>query len=652
MKLSDALRGAADRAPVDDATVAVGAVAGRVKRQRAVRAGSTGLVGAGAVAVLAFGAVGLPMAGSDESDDSVSMEAGADAAMDDGEIATEESLEGATADSRLAFALCGGTVDSQEFGEPSIALATRIGSDEVEPGSSVEVSFDATALADVDLLTAGPDYVVTWDGIVVGAIHESPLFAYGPADEMVEHPDGLQDVVLAEGETSTATYEVDLVNCWDGTPLPSGKYEIHAWQSFASTADSTGDGEMTPEPSASEEVVESMPDDGSDDAGDASGGGEGDGMADSTVSSGEPGPVSPDASALVLEQFRVAAQPVALVIGGEPVDDPFADYLTPLEPEPAPEPVEPEPLPDGYLTPEAARELFDQTRAGSTWSMAAGTQRWVVSYDARRMDEEQQWYGCVWGDGQDARFPSESAEMGLLDVSVDLPTSISVSYGFVVDGNPVVSSEVRNVSDYTIPNFWDSAQPALYLVQDGRVVAEGYPESLDRGGYGIERAMDGAAVDELSVLPWPGGDGLLEPGESTAGDFLWRDVNGCASEDGSWQVGPGTYTVLTMQSLSLSNDAWIAYGDVAYNDVAEDIEAEQQAVLLDRAGDGDDAVDLPTIESPGIGGAATSGSSGSSGLADVGEEPDTDVAIAPAPDGEYDWIDLQVWTSLGTVTVR
>ena len=648
MKLSDALRSAADRAPVDDATVAVGTVAGRVKRQRAVRAGSTGLVGAGAVAVLAFGAAGLPMAASDDSGDGAGLESAEAPAMGESDMATEESLGGAAADSRMAFALCGDTVYGQEWGEPTVSLNTRIGSDEVEPGTYVEVSFDATALTDVDLLTGGPDYVVTWDGMVVGAIHESPLFAYGPADELLENPDGLQSVVLAEGESSTMTFEIDLVNCWDGEPLPAGKYEIYAWQSFASGLSQPGETDTEPgaepgtEPSRlSDELVGPTPDDSaaSSDATVSS---------DSTVSSDQDLPGVDDLPFVDVEHFRVAAAPVGFAVAGEPVDDPFAAYLTPLRPEPKPAPAEPQPVPDGYLTPDEARALFDQTRADSTWSMAAGSQRWVIAYDSRRMDEEQRWYGCSWGDESGSRFPTESAEMGLLDVSVDLPSAISVSYGFVVDGNPEVTSEISNVSDYSIPNFWESAQPSLYLVRDGRVVAEGYPESIDRSGYGIERAMDEAAADEMSILPWPGGDGVFEPGESTSGRFLWRDVTGCASPDGSGQVDSGTYTVLTMQSISLSNDGWMADGGVA-----EDVIAEEQALALDQEARDGDAVQLPAIESPGIGG-VVGGTTGGGSLDSMGstDAAEPDIAIAPAPDMEYDWIDLQVWTSLGTVTVR
>ncbi|GMA35260.1 hypothetical protein [Demequina litorisediminis] len=44
--------------------------------------------------------------------------------------------------------------------------------------------------------------------------------------------------------------------------------------------------------------------------------------------------------------------------------------------------------------------------------------------------------------------------MDLLDLEVTAPSSLSVSYGFVVDGNPEVTSRVTNVSAYDIVNFW------------------------------------------------------------------------------------------------------------------------------------------------------------------------------------------------------
>src|SRR5690554_2260621 len=85
MKFSDALRGAADRAPVDEVQVTTSAVTGRIMRNRALRTGANGLVGAGAVAVIVFAAVS-PLSGAQDdmatsgmADEAGSPEADADA---------------------------------------------------------------------------------------------------------------------------------------------------------------------------------------------------------------------------------------------------------------------------------------------------------------------------------------------------------------------------------------------------------------------------------------------------------------------------------------------------------------------------------------------------------------------------------------------
>src|SRR5690554_1324208 len=91
MKFSEALRGAADRAPVDRVHVSTIDAVGRIKRGRALRMGANSLAGAGAVAVIAFAAVG-PLGGAN---DEMAM---ADAAGRDGAAMTEES---ATADAPM-----------------------------------------------------------------------------------------------------------------------------------------------------------------------------------------------------------------------------------------------------------------------------------------------------------------------------------------------------------------------------------------------------------------------------------------------------------------------------------------------------------------------------------------------------------------------
>src|SRR5690606_32958322 len=58
MKMSDALRAAAETAPVDDVHVSASAAARRVKRSRAVRAGANGIAGVGAAGLVVAGVMG------------------------------------------------------------------------------------------------------------------------------------------------------------------------------------------------------------------------------------------------------------------------------------------------------------------------------------------------------------------------------------------------------------------------------------------------------------------------------------------------------------------------------------------------------------------------------------------------------------------
>ena len=59
MKMSDALRGAAETAPIGRFTLSVGAVKSRAGRNRALRSGANGLVGVGAAALVFAGVMGV-----------------------------------------------------------------------------------------------------------------------------------------------------------------------------------------------------------------------------------------------------------------------------------------------------------------------------------------------------------------------------------------------------------------------------------------------------------------------------------------------------------------------------------------------------------------------------------------------------------------
>ncbi|WP_084038738.1 hypothetical protein [Demequina sp. NBRC 110053] len=651
MKLSDALRGAADRAPVDEVSVGVGTVAGRVRRQRAVRTGSTALLGAGACAVIAFGALG-PVSTIASSGDSG--EANAPAAALEGE-AMEESGAGydAAGDTALARPAeqwwCGSTFSADDgtwaWGDAS-GVDFELGEPTLD-GTELQLPHTLTASRPVDLISS-PDALIVWDGIVVGRLVGESPFTYGPADEPML-PEEVYERLDPSTEFSSLEQStvMESVNCWDGEPLPAGTYEVHqAWTlayadgaaepAPAETTEPAGEPTTGPTDVPTEDVAgtdSSVATDGAESG--AAGGGAG--GSEGTASEGEPTP----GSAPFPETFRVAAGPVQHVVDGDPVDDPFGAYLGSGEPgEPPVDPIDPvEPsdpvdTPDDLLTPELARELFDATRASALWDMAPGSQRWIKTLDAMAHTDdawESRYYGCVWDQGVDGAFPKESAEMGLLDVQVDVPSSISVSYGYVVDGNPLVTGTTTNVSKHTIPGYYSGQTPVLALVKDGRVVAESYTESLQRGGHGVVEP----AIAEMSVVP---DDGFFAPGQQSHAEALLRNVNAC---DGSSAVEPGTYTVLVQSNVHVGSGYAVAFGG------AEDLMAEQEAAD-GRASNGE--LDIE------------SGAEGSSVLEpDVGtlvDEPSfggddaTDAAILPAPDGAYDWVEFQVWTSLGSLTVR
>lgn len=589
MKFSDALRGAADRAPVDEVQVSTSAVTGRIKRERALRMGANSLVGAGAVAVIAFAAVGplsglsddSAMAGA-ESVDAVNS-ADEDAAYpEDGEVYAEgDAPDMASGDMATpqeisygeALWQCGSEFDPADglwtWGDTSGVTYTV--EEPKTSGWALVTESTLTANRHVSFLNSFDEYVITWNGIVVEHLVYEDSLDYGPDTGMFE-PEGPVNVSLEPGteydsyERSTQLY---LENCWDGAPLPAGKYEVHQAYTLAYVIEDE------------EEILQwAHPDDDRE--------------------------FKPE-FARWLEPFRVAADPVPLIIEGDRLDDPFARYLNgdfSAQPQPLPEPLEPlpiEPLPDGYLTPDIARELFAANAVDSTWDMAPGSQRWVMTHDSKDVDSlwDSNYFGCGWGDDSSATFPTRSAELDLLDVDVNLPARIGVSYGFVVDGNPLVTSTVTNASEFSIPGFWGDAQPQLVLVQDGVVRAMASPQGIDSGL--------GAAARPMFIE----GNGELEPGVTLSGDYLWRDVNGCDSYDALGSVAPGTYTVLAVHSLSVSN---------------------HQLAQVRTLPEGVDLHDM--LDQAGV----------------LPEEIAPDIEIMPVP-GEWDSVELQGWTSLGTVTV-
>jgi len=139
-------------------------------------------------------------------------------------------------------------------------------------------------------------------------------------------------------------------------------------------------------------------------------------------------------------------------------------------------------------------------------------------------------------------------------------------------------------------------------------VAEANPASIDPNGQMLRREAGGIAYDtnqEETDSYW----GLLAPGETVSGTYLWRDVNGCWREDGAiTSLSAGTYTLLAMQSISLQQyDTGVSIGSVGVPEPA----------LLDGDVRNDPAVSTVTTVSP----------------------------------VQEDWLELQAWTSLGTVTI-
>jgi len=298
---------------------------------------------------------------------------------------------------------------------------------------------------------------------------------------------------------------------------------------------------------------------------------------------------------------RVVSAPLDFVVAGDVPEDPFGQYR--------PQPVAPIETPDDLLTSAAAREGFAARVTSTPWAMEVGSQRVLKVNDSAEQDNEIAWqqnyFGCGWGVDQNVGFPATSATWDLLDVTADIPSRIDVSYGWVVEGNPTIDLTVTNVSGHTLPGYWGTEpNTSLVLVRDGKVVAEGYPVPARRDNQVLE-------VEQ---------NGMLSPGDSLGGSYLWRDVNGCFNGTEQELVGPGTYTVLNVQSISFDS------GRVYYDTYT------------------DGGVPEPAFDNPAI--RKDTATSRDASVSSDPARPD----IAPAPD-DYDWIELQVWTSLGTITV-
>lgn len=566
MKMSDALRGGAETAPIEDVHVSTSLVRSRARRSRALRAGANGIVGVGAAALVVAGVMGAianqtSLAAEDTSGNGKGAEPNAGVAGAAGDAGIVAPGLGDP-----AINACGTELNLTPFDVGNVVATTTVTSvDNAVAQFNVTYSTDGDGSYTPDSPTA---YVV-WDGLVVGtgAVSDDQPF-----------------VSVTEDKTATAGASVELTNCWDEAALPAGDYTLFTVTPLSADVPPVAEPTGAPAtPSATPSATASDPN-----------------TAVSSDASTDP--------AVATRVFALSeAQP--FTIPGEPVDNPFDQYLRAVDPTPLPTAPAGPAGPDDALTPEEARAAYSAALTNAHWDMAPGTQRVVLtsaSDDPNGALWAKSYYGCPT-DGASASFPAESADLHWLDVIAHLPSSIHVSYGWVVDGNPVVGYGVKNQTDWSLPGFYDGSTPRLVLVKSGRVVAEAYPVNPDQSGGGIAYAADGIAPNAASEssggrdsLIWaPAGDGYLAPGESLSGDYLWRDLNGCWTADGASVVTPGTYTVLTAQDIYVGGQ-------------------------------------YPVMENGGI--------------AD-GAAADTSKAVAPAPDAGGNYASFQVWTSLGTVSV-
>ena len=636
VKLSDALRGAADRAPLDGVTISTHAAARRVSLHRGLRGTATGIVGATAIGVIALGVIGPNgISSKQQGVDDGSMTAAAEAApsLQDSGAGLDSSAgsQNLASGTRLAFGLCGQQLETTI---PAMAVDNPVSLEleapaQVDPGGSIPATVNATILQHMrpgdenvepavgprQVVTTAPSAYVTWDGITVASVPAESIYAYGPADEQLPNPNADLTVFAgAPGESQSFAVDMPLNNCWDGAPLPAGKYELFVTQGFYESADASN---ATPEPVPSET---------------------------STAATRSGGPTTSADEILAADgtYYEVNAT-TGFAITGDQVDDPFAQYLGEPQPpvEPSTEPTVDPPtdgpppvsLPDGSLTPGVARQLYAAGLTNAPWDMAAGTQRWLLTndslvlYDDAVPYDENAWaesyFGCAMEGQTNGRFPSRSAQLDLLDVGGEFPTRIGVSYGWVVDGNPTFALTARNVSDYTLNNFASPLNSQLYLLKDGVVVAEAYGVNpAQNGGAVMFSATDNAVLGGIEsrnmykiVSPDAYQVPALVPGASVDSTFLWRDINGCWQGERQATITPGVYTLVSSQYVPVGSS------QVYYEEQGIQPQSGINEELVDPFG-GDSSAVAPNIA----------------------------VDPAPAP-GQFDSVDLQVWTSFGSITV-
>jgi hypothetical protein len=618
-KLSDLLRGAADRAPVGKASVSVGRAARRVRVQRGVRGAGNGVAGLGVVALAVLGIVQPGSALSSAQRDSVELAPGAAPVAGDG--ASKDSM--VASDGRwMSWGTCG-SFPLQDYGvggTDAFSIAAEFdGAATPDGGATLDIPVTVTASRALDVTTTGPDAAVLWQGMVVAALTASQAE---------------QALNLAQGDTTQATASLPLADCFTGAPLPASAYELVVSQAFVNAvaapnpepsplSEPTPTPTVAPEPAPTPQTTFPLNPN----------------VGGSDPATGEGAPS--DVTIMPVESqgwdYRITSDPMTFSVAGDPVDNPFADYY--------PQPWTPPAQPDDILTPAIARALFDAAATSAPWDMAKGSSRWILPSGYGQIEtfapttSDQNYFGCSWDGVSGLHFPTRTADLGLLAESADVPARLSVSYGWVVDDNPKVTVSVTNTSSYSIPGFYGQPSSALYLVKDGRVVAQAYPVALDPNAGMLMKesasTTDPAAQDDPATY-W----GTLAPGASLSGSYLWRDVNGCSRQDGTvTSLSSGNYTLLAMQSMSLQQ-----YPDsIAVSGVG----------LAEQARMGDGATSVGSGTASGSDGVATS--TPAPDAMTVDPVPVDPIMIDPMPpitgQTQQDWLEMQVWSSLGTVTI-
>lgn len=567
--LGDSLRNLADRAPLEEATVSVAGAARRVQRGRRLRTAANVTAGVGAAAVVALAAIqpSLPNDRGGSLDAMASFGAGEKA-----DAAADESVAGAYAvPEAYGWGACGSRPldDAQPLASRGDELSVDSSDAEWITDASVTLPTSLTIAKDGPVDVAPARALVLWNGYVVGST--------ATEDASFTHHE------LGEGDIVAGDVGLVLVNCWDTSELPAGDYQMVVYQDIL---DASVDPVEPSDPAT--EPVEPAVDPVAPSAS---------ASAPSLEPTASVGPEITDGASDAATgasdgSYRSVATIIDFSLDGDVSDDPFGEYLfgTPTA------------APEDLLTPAQARIEFARRIAPTAWDMAPGTQRVVKQNDSATITMssygDDNYYGCGWDGRPSPTFPAESAVWPLLDVEATLPSRLDLSYGWVVDDNPLIPLSVTNLSGFTLPGFYGASGSSLMLVKDGVVVAESYLTAADPQG-----------VDYSS-------DGFLAPDGTLSGEYLWRDVSGCWQGNSATKVEPGTYTVLTMQAIYLDNTA---YGPVrGLDDVASS----------SINGEGDPQAAAPVKDS-------------AEGL------------IAPQPQpADQEWLELQVWTSLAEVTVR